>query len=103
MEAYREAADVFEELKYVRGKAQVDRDMALCLQAMGHSVEAQQALNTALRAFRRVGDRHGEATCLVAVTRITGEPWHAEEARALLARHGIPFAGELLAGLVADS
>lgn len=97
--AFRASSDAHRTLGYVRGWAQTDRDLALCLFALGRADEARLLAEDALRSFRRVGDRHGEATTLSALSRITGEPWHADEARGILARHGLPAVGELLEGL----
>lgn len=77
----------------------MDRDLALCLHAMGEVGEATTCLRGVLEDFRRVGDRHGEATALAALARVTGESWYADEARGLLARHHLPAVGELLGNL----
>ncbi len=94
-----EAGRILRQLGYVRGYAQVDRDLALCLHAMGEVGEATTCLRGVLEDFRRVGDRHGEATALAALARVTGESWYADEARGLLARHHLPAVGELLGNL----
>ncbi|GMV87125.1 MAG: XRE family transcriptional regulator [Chthonomonas sp.] len=94
-----EAGRILRQLGYVRGYAQVDRDLALCLHAMGEVGEATTCLRGVLEDFRRVGDRHGEATALAALARVTGESWYADEARGLLARHQLPAVGELLGNL----
>ncbi len=97
--ALREAARLCRELGYVRGWAQNERDLAVCLQSLGQRVEARTLAEGALSAFQKVGDRHGEATALAALARVTGETWHAEEALAILERHHLPAVGELLEGL----
>lgn len=94
-----EAGRILRQLGYVRGYAQVDRDLALCLHAIGEVGEATTCLRGVLEDFRRVGDRHGEATALAALARVTGESWYADEARSLLARHHLPAVGELLGNL----
>lgn len=97
--ALRESSRVHRALGYVRGWAQNERDLALCLHALGRREEAREVAEIALAAFRRVGDRHGEATALATLDRVTGEPWHAAEARGILSRHGLPSIGELLENL----
>lgn len=97
--ALAEAAALHRQMGYVRGWAQNERDLALCLHQLGKHDEARQTAEQALAAFRRVGDRHGEATALAALSRITSEPWHADEARGILARHRLHTVGELLKDL----
>lgn len=94
--AYSSASKVHRQMGYLRGWAQNERDLGLCLHALDRRNEARTWVEGALAAFRRVGDRHGEATALAALGQITGESWHAEEAKLLLCRHGLPAVGELL-------
>ena len=97
--ALTEAIKVHHRLGYVRGWAQNERDLGLCLHELGKKGEAQERIEEAVLAFRRVGDRHGEATALAALTLVTGETWHADEARGVMQRHRLPAVGELLEGL----
>ncbi|RYG25872.1 tetratricopeptide repeat protein [bacterium] len=97
--AYAEAARFHRQMGYVRGWAQNERDYAFSLHAQGRSEEAKRWAEGALAAFRRVGDRHGEATALAALAQITGEAWLADEARGILVRYNLPAVGGLLAGL----
>ena len=87
-------------LGYVRGWAQNVRDYALCEARTGNTAEAIERGEEALNDFRRVGDRHGEATALVALAMITGKQHYADEARALVLRHWISTSHELLKDLV---
>lgn len=97
--AMADAARLHRELGYVRGWAQNERDLALCLHGLGRDDEARSMANRSLSAFKRVGDRHGEATALSVLGRISGETWHFDEARGILSRHGLPAVGELLENL----
>ncbi len=95
--ALTEAIRVHQILGYVRGWAQNERDLALCMYKLGRPEKARAAAEKALGAFRRVGDRHGEATALVMLTQVTGETWHLDEAKGVIARHSLPLTGDLLA------
>ena len=83
----------------MKGWAQNERDLALCAHMLGKTDEARTWAEGSLSAFRKIGDRHGEATALAALSRITGEQWHADEARGVMARHKLPKVGELLESL----
>jgi tetratricopeptide (TPR) repeat protein len=102
VDALRSAVHWNKQLGYVRGWAQNARDLALALNDLGEEQEARALAHEALGDFRRVGDRHGEATALCAVSKITGERRFRDEARALVARHGIDVHHELLQGLASD-
>jgi len=97
--ALQESSRVHRQLGYVRGWAQNERDLSLCFHEMGSAEEARIWAERALEGFRTVGDRHGEATALAVLARVTGEPWHADEARGILKRHQLTAVGEILEGL----
>ena len=94
--ALSEAARLHRQMGYVRGWAQNERDLGICLFELGRVDEARALIEGTIAAFRRVGDRHGEATALAALARVTGETWHADEARGVMSRHEIPAVGEFL-------
>lgn len=98
-DAFRNAALWNKKLGYVRGWAQNERDLALAVHQLGRREEAMELATTALSDFRRVGDRHGEATALSALSRISGEGRFADEARSLVVRHRIETHHELLKDL----
>lgn len=97
--ALAEAVEVHHRLGYMRGWAQNERDLGLCLAELGKNDEARPWIESSIAAFRKVGDRHGEATALAALAQVTGERWHADEARGVIARHQLPRVGELLENL----
>lgn len=99
IESLRSAVHWNKRLGYVRGWAQNTRDLAISLSQLGHLDEAVALAADSLRDFRRVGDRHGEATALSALSRITGEKRYAHEAQSLISRHGIEPQHELLRDL----
>lgn len=95
-DAYRNAILWNRKLGYIRGWAQNTRDLGLALHKLGNLAAAVELGTEALADFRRVGDRHGEATSLAALASITGEKRFASEARSLVARHHIDTSHELL-------
>ncbi|MEI8282014.1 MAG: tetratricopeptide repeat protein, partial [Armatimonadota bacterium] len=94
--ALSDAARLHRQVGYVRGWAQNERDLGVCLFELGNIDEARKVIEGTIAAFRKVGDRHGEATALAALGWVTGETWHADEARGVMLRHDIPAVGEFL-------
>jgi tetratricopeptide (TPR) repeat protein len=97
--ALREASRFHHKVGYMRGWAQNERDLALCLFEQGNAEEATTLAEGALMDFQRVGDRHGEATAYAALARITGKSGYADSARRVMKRHSLPPVGELLENL----
>jgi predicted ATPase len=68
---------------YARGEAQAERDLCRALTALGRWDEGAEHAEHALALFRRVGDRHGEATTLLSLAGVflgRGEPGDLSQA-----------------------
>ena len=100
-----ESTHLYQQLGYARGEAQAERDWCRYLITQQLWSAAAEHGQRALHLFRKVGDRHGEATALVHLASISrkGDGIQAQEfltaARNLQAMHQWPSVEALLATL----
>lgn len=105
--AYRESIATYERFGYARGAGEAHRELSRYLRTHDRCDEAVRHASSSLYHFRRVGDRHGEATALLALTNaLLGRNTpgdgvqaqsHYREACTLQARYRWPSLAPLLA------